>query len=212
MTKTLRRALLLSAGAAVLATAALPAAAYCLTGVRWPSTADVRYNPNGKVTGSVQCISASQMDSAVTGGITPWSAIRNAGTTGASANKRDGANVVGWAKLGGGTLGVTNYLSYSRTYSCQKQGTRFADLFEADVRITTTYRWFSGGSCPCSAGSAFNLNSVSTHEFGHVIGLCHTNTPSSLMYPSFDVCQTKNKGSDENAGEGFIYSGTCSPL
>ena len=62
-------------------------------------------------------------------------------------------------------------------------------------------RTSDGGQCPCAAGSAFYLNAVSAHEFGHVAGLCHTNTPSSLMYPSFNVCQNKNKGSDENAGE-----------
>jgi hypothetical protein len=211
MTKTLRRALLVACVVAVSA-ASLPAFAYCLTGVRWPSDADVYYNPSGKVTGSQQCISASAMDSAVTGGITPWGAISYAGTTGAKANSRDGQNTVGWAKLGGGTLGITNYLSSSRFYNWQCGSNRFADLFEADVRHSTSYRWFAGGSCPCAAGSAFNLNSVSTHEFGHVIGLCHTNQPSSLMYPSFDVCQTKNKGSDENSGEGAIYGGQCSPL
>src|SRR5512147_1696112 len=88
------------------------AAAYCLTGVRLPATADVFYNPAGKIT-SGQCISASQMDSAVTSGIS-WKAIRYAGTTSSAANKRDGRNTVGWAKLGGGALGITNYLSNDR--------------------------------------------------------------------------------------------------
>ena len=213
MTKTLRRALLVVTVAAVVAGATLPASAYCLTGIRWPgpSDADVRYNGNGKVING-QCISASAMDSAVTGGITPWGAIRYAGTTSATANKRDGINTVGWANLGGGTLGITNYLKTSRFYNWQCGPNRFADAFEVDVRHTTAYRWFSGGSCPCAAGSAFNLNSVATHEFGHVIGLCHTNQPSSLMYPSFDVCQNKNKSSDETAGENAIYGGSCTPL
>jgi hypothetical protein len=152
-----------------------------------------------------QCISSSQLDSAVTGGISPWSAIHYAGATSAKPNRRDGQNTVGWARLGGGTLGVTNYLSYSnqRTVSCG--GNLFADLFEADVRITTTYRWTSGGGqCPCAAGPAFYLNGVSAHEFGHVIGLCHTNQPSSLMYPSFGTCENKSKGADENAGENAL--------
>ena len=201
MNKTLRRSLIVVAIAAVVTSATLPASAYCLTGVRWPSRADVRYNPLGKVTGSVQCISTSQMDSAVTSGITPWSAIRNAGTTGAKANRRDGINTVGWAKLGGGTLGITNYLDNDRFLTVPCGDNLFANLYEADVRLTTVYRWFSGGSCPCAAGPAFSLDSVSEHEFGHVIGLCHVNQQSSLMYPSFDICQTKNKGSDENAGE-----------
>ncbi len=203
-TATLRPIL---AAAALLACALLvvsDARAYCLTGVRWPDSnqaADVFYNPSGKVT-SGQCISASQMDSAVTSGVTPWQAIRNAGTTSSKANSRDGRNVVGWAKLGGQTLGVTNYLSNDRFLTVPCDGNLFANLYEADVRLTTTYRWTSGGGgCPCAAGSAFYLNAVSAHEMGHVIGLCHVNNPSSLMYPSFGVCENKNKGSDESAGE-----------
>lgn len=192
---------------AILAVAALlaPSAfSYCLTGVRLPSQAPVYYNPGGKVT-SGQCISASQMDSAVTGGIGPWKAIGYAGTTTKTANKRDGQNTVGWAKLGGGTLGITNYLSNDRFRTVECKGNLFANLYEADVRITTTYRWTSGGGqCPCAAGSAFYLNGVSEHEFGHVIGLCHVNQPSSLMYPSFGVCENKSKGSDETSGESAL--------
>lgn len=181
--------------------------AFCLTGVRWPDNnqnAPVYYNPNGKIT-SGQCISSSQMDSAVTGGITPWRAISYAGTTTKTANKKDGTNVVGWANLGGQTLGITNYLKYDRFLTVPCGGNLFSNLYEADVRVTTVFRWTSGGGqCPCSAGSAFYLNAVSTHEFGHVIGLCHVSTPSSLMYPSFGVCENKNKGSDENAGENAL--------
>lgn len=198
----MRRSVKIAIVAGIAAFLVAPAAfAYCLTGVRWDSQANIYYNSSGKIT-SGQCISASAMDSAVTGGVTPWSAIRNAGSTGNRPNRRDGQNVVGWAKLGGGTLGVTNYLSYSSGITSTCGGNGFRSLFEADVRITTTYRWTSGGGgCPCAAGSAFYLNAVSAHEFGHVIGLCHVNQPSSLMYPSFGVCENKNKGSDENAGE-----------
>jgi len=194
----------LSALACCLLLASTGAAAYCLIGVRWPATADVRYNPAGKVT-SGQCISASQMDSAVTSGISSWRAIRYAGTTNKTANKRDGVNVVGWANLGGQTLGITNLLQYDRKRTVACQDNLFANLYEADVRITTQYRWTGGGGqCPCAAGSAFYLNSVSEHECGHVIGLCHTNDPSSLMYPSFDVCESKSAGGDENAGENAL--------
>jgi hypothetical protein len=203
----MRRIGTIATAATVLVLATSYAAAYCLTGVRWPDNnqpADVYYNPSGKVT-SGQCISASQLDSAVTGGISPWKAIRYAGNTSAKANRRDGQNTVGWAKLGGGTLGVTNYLSYSNSANASCGQNNFRDLFEADVRHTTTYRWTSGGGqCPCAAGPAFYLNAVSAHEFGHVIGLCHTNSPSSLMYPSFGTCENKNKGNDETAGENAL--------
>jgi hypothetical protein len=180
------------------------ASGYCLTGVRIPADVGVYYNPSGKVT-SGQCISASQMDSAVVSGITPWKAIFYAGTTSKAANKRDGQYTVGWAKLGGGTLGVTNYLNNDRYRTVSCGGNLFANLYEADVRVSTTYRWTAGGGqCPCAAGSAFYVDAVSEHEFGHVIGLCHVNQRSSLMYPSFDVCEDKSKGSDESAGENAL--------
>lgn len=183
------------------------AAAYCLTGVRWPDNvtpANVYYNPSGKIT-SGQCISGSQMDGAVTGGISSWRAIRHAGSTTKTPNKKDGTNVVGWANLGGQTLGVTNYLKYDRFRTVECGGNLFSNLYESDVRISTAWRWTAGGGqCPCAAGSAFYLNAVSEHEFGHVIGLCHVNTPSSLMYPSVGVCENKSSSGDENAGENAL--------
>jgi len=207
MKTRIRPAVLTVLLATLLFSLATDAAAYCLTGVRWPDNltpAPIRYNPNGKVT-SGQCISASQMDNAVTSGISPWRAISYDGTTTLAGNKKDGVSVVAWAKLGGQTLGITNYLKYDRFRTVSCGGDLFSNLFEADVRITTTYRWTSGGGqCPCTAGSAFYLNGVSEHEFGHVIGLCHVNQPSSLMYPSFGVCENKSSGGDENAGENAL--------
>ena len=182
---------------------------YCLTGVRWPDNnnpANVYYNTNGKVTTN-QCISSSQMDSAVTSGITTWGAIRYAGTTTKVANKKDGQNTVGWANLGGQTLGITNYLSNDKWKTVLCNGNYFANLYEADVRISSAWRWTSNsGQCPCAAGSAIYLNSVSAHEFGHVIGLCHVSQQSALMSPSVGVCENKNKTADENAGESAIYN------
>ncbi|HEX5041515.1 MAG TPA: matrixin family metalloprotease [Candidatus Polarisedimenticolaceae bacterium] len=202
MTKTLRFAGIACLAVAVVAVAASPVSAYCLTGVKWGSQGQIFYNSSGKVT-SGQC--ATNLDSAVTGGIGAWgNMIRNAGATGNRPNRRDGKNVLGWAKLGGGTLGVTNYLSYgSPILSCG--GNSFQSLFEADVRISTTYRWASGnGACPCAQGSAFFVDDVSTHEFGHVIGLCHSNQPAALMYPSFGVCENKGIGPDDTAGKNAL--------
>lgn len=194
--------LVVAAGLAIAA-----AQAYCLTGVRWPDNnqpAPVYYNSKNKVA-TGQCISSSQMDNAVTSGVSAWRAIANAGSTTATANKRDGKNVVGWANLGGSTLGITNYLSYDRTRTVPCGGNLFANLYEADVRLSTQYRWTSGsGGCPCAAGSAIYLNAVSEHECGHVIGLCHVNDPKALMYPSTGVCENKSKTADENAGENAL--------
>jgi hypothetical protein len=190
---------------AALAVVAPAAWAYCLTGLKWPTPPDatLRYNASGKVT-SGQCISSSQMDSAVTGTIGTWKALTYAGTTTKKANKRDGQNTVGWANLGGQTLGITNYLTYGTPIlACGANS--FYTAYEVDVRLTTVFRWTStAGTCPCAAGSAFYLNAVAEHEYGHVVGLCHVGNAGSLMYASFGVCQNKSKGSDENAGENAL--------
>jgi hypothetical protein len=202
-----RKLLLGVVAVALVALAASYVSAYCLTGVRWPDgsrPAPVYYNPSGKVT-TGQCITSSQMDGAVQSGINAWKPLSYAGTTTATANKRDGKNVVGWAKLGGSTLGITNYISYDRYRTVSCGGNLFANLYEADVRLTTAYRWTSGGGqCPCAAGSAIYLNSVAMHENGHVAGLCHVNDPKALMYPSTGVCENKGKTADETAGENAL--------
>ncbi len=196
------KTIVLTAACLLLATSG--AAAYCLIGVRWPNGADIRYNSAGKVV-TGQCISSAQMDSAVTNAISPWRPLSYAGTTNKTANKRDGTNTIGWANLGGQTLGVTNLLKYDRQATFNCQGNLLSNLYEADVRLTTAYRWTSGGGqCPCAAGSAIYLNGVAEHELGHVTGLCHTNVPSDLMYPSFGTCQNKSSGPDENAGENAL--------
>ena len=202
--KLVIRSLAILGVAAMMILAVGDASAYCLTGVRWPADTNVFYNANGKIT-TGQCISSGAMDSAVTGVITQWRALLYGGTTTKTANKRDGVNVIGWANLGGQTLGITNYLKNDRFRTVPCGPNLFANLYEADVRITTQYRWTSGsGPCPCSAGSAFFVDDVSAHEHGHVIGLCHVNTPSALMYPSFGVCENKSKGSDESQGENAL--------
>lgn len=190
----------------VLAVATPEARAYCLWGYKWRTTpVSMYYNASGKIT-SGQCISSAQLDSAITGKITAWRALRYAGTTTRSGNVRDGFNVIGWRNLGAtGTLGVTYRLnnSSSRTQSCGANS--FFEFFETDVLFNTVYRWTSrAGTCPCTAGSGYYLDTVADHEFGHVIGLCHSSVTSALMYPSVGACQSKGHSSDDNAGQNAL--------
>jgi hypothetical protein len=205
MSARVRRTLSVAALVGFAVVAAAPASAYCLWGIKWntPPDANMYYNSSGKVT-SGQCISSSQMDSVVTGGVGKWRALTYAGTTTAKANRRDGRNTIGWANLGGGTLGITNLLRYGNPIlTCGSNS--FYSAIELDVRLATAYRWTATGTaCPCPAGSAFFLNSVAEHEYGHVTGLCHSSQSSALMYATFGACQNKSIGSDDNAGQNAL--------
>jgi len=194
-------------GAALLPPSAL---AYCLNGLRWfpgsLASENVYYNSSGKVT-SGQCISSPAMDAQVTNAIGVWDVLKYNGTTTKKANAKDDQNTVGWANLGGTTLGITNYLKKDRflTKFDTCGGGPWAELYEADVRLSKTFRWTDGVvACPCAAGSAYSLGSVSEHEFGHVIGLCHENDFDTLMNSSIGACLNDRKGSDESAGENAL--------
>lgn len=66
-------------------------------------------------------------------------------------------------------------------------GVRNGVASEADIRVNTNARWALGlGSC---SGSELLLESVMTHEFGHVYGLGHTHSsPWLTMAPLIRYC------------------------
>jgi hypothetical protein len=66
-------------------------------------------------------------------------------------------------------------------------GVRNGVASEADIRVNTNARWALGlGAC---SGSELLLESVMTHEFGHVYGLGHTHSsPWMTMAPLIRYC------------------------
>ena len=120
-------------------------------------------------------------------------------------NKRDGQNTVGWARgSAAGRSGVTE-LPQQRPdpHRGVQRATCSANLYEADVRLTTTYRWTSGGGQCRVRGRARVLpeRGLPPTKFGRVIGLCHAcrSQPSSLMYPSLQGPVRTRTDSDETA-------------
>jgi len=79
----------------------------------------------------------------------------------------DGFNDVGWASIGGSTLGVTWWTTSNP---------------EADMALNTRFAWTD--TCTDS-GNTYDVESVFLHENGHVAGLDHTNNTQSVMYPSY---------------------------
>ena len=170
-------------------------AAFTFNGLVWDELPVVQsYNPSGEPT--------SAAATALTNTYGDWSGvpgsryrIGSGGTTSRCPSLVrecrgpqvfDGFNDVGWARLGGRTLGVTWY------------GTA-AD--EADMAINTRFAWSTG--CVQVAG-AFDLETVYLHENGHVAGLGHSSDPNAVMYPSYQTARC-TLGADDSAGLAALY-------
>ncbi len=178
--------------------------AYSLNGRKWFSSSDARFFLNNS-NGPACCLTASQQSSQILSGITPWGIAGNGGTTTKSGAKRDGQNVISWGKLGGTTLGVTNYISTDTSQSQVCNGNLIYRFVEVDVRFNNAFAWQTSSACT----TGFDLAGVSTHEFGHAVGLGHTNVQGATMYPSVARCDfsISSLANDDKAGYSSIYSG-----
>ena len=59
----------------------------------------------------------------------------------------------------------------------------------------------------------FFLETVTTHEVGHLLGLGHSGEPAAVMYASVASCVNKGLDADDIAGLNRLYDcGTCDPI
>jgi len=177
--------------------------AYTLNGRKWFSNTSFHYNPAKT---SACCLSSSEFESQVKAGPGPWSNIISFGSnTTLTGAKRNGVNVVSWAKLGGTTLAVTHYISTDSSQSQNCNGNTIYRFEEVDVRYNNKVNWRN--SAGCSAG--YDLRGVSVHEFGHAYGLGHTSVSAATMYPSVASCDFSKSSleTDDRSGYSAIYSG-----
>jgi matrixin len=151
---------------------------YFYNGLKWsPPTVIQNYNGAGEPFSAQGALANTYSDWSSVSGSTYR--ISSGGTTtrcpslvkecpGAQVN--DGRNDVGWAGLGGTTLGVT-WFTPSRP--------------EADMALNNRFAWKN--TCGGSGGSPYDAETVFLHENGHVAGLDHTNRTDSVMYPSYQA-------------------------
>jgi hypothetical protein len=177
---------------------------FTLNGRKWFSSSEARFYYNG-ASGAACCHSASELQSKITSGINAWGIASYGGTTTKSGAKRDGQNVISWGKLGGTTLGVTNYISTDTSQSQVCSGNLIYRFTEVDVRFNSAFSWQSSNGC----SGGFDLAGVSVHEFGHAVGLGHSNVQGATMYPSIGACDfnASSLANDDRAGYSAIYSG-----
>ncbi|XP_037533693.1 matrilysin-like [Nematolebias whitei] len=75
-----------------------------------------------------------------------------------------------------------------------------------DTHFDDDERWTAGG------GSGFDLLMVAAHEFGHALGLKHSRSPGSVMYPTYKMSRPSNLLSREDeANIQALYSNQILP-
>lgn len=133
-----------------------------------------------------------------------------AGTTSAGFTT-DGQNTVDWA-TGNGCSGSCLALTALVLQAGQV-------ISETDVTFNSAHSWFTDGS-------QYDTQAVATHEFGHSLGIHHTEltgTPRPTMYAFYDGTNGRTLESDDRSaltcaddryclsadltGEGFIFGG-----
>jgi Matrixin len=159
------------------------------TGLVWDVLPVVQsYNPAGERVDTQAALAATQSSwSSVTGsafgmsfgGITSRCPSLVEECPGAQA--LDAQNDVGWQALSPGTLGVT-------------WSTLSSD--EADMALNGNVAWSSG--CGPVSGR-YDVQTVLLHENGHVAGLDHATSTSSIMYPSYQAANCALGALDQDA-------------
>jgi len=177
---------------------------YTLNGRKWFSSAEAKFYYNSS-NAPACCLSASAQQSQIVSGINAWGIAGLGGSTTKSGAKRDGQNVISWGKLGGTTLGVTNYISTDTAQSQVCNGNLIYRFVEVDVRFNNAYNWQTSSTCT----NGIDLAGVSTHEFGHAVGLGHSSVAGATMYPSVAACDfsISSLANDDKAGYSAIYNG-----
>jgi matrixin len=100
---------------------------------------------------------------------------------------------------------TTGYYDTGTTGTCG--GLNVVAITDADVAFNLAYNYTTPAE-PDGCSSEIYLDSVVSHEIGHLIGLAHSNTASALMYPSVAYCDDKAIASDDRSGAQALYACT----
>jgi hypothetical protein len=204
------RSRLLSCAALLLALLGSgPAAAYTImrsstTGkeLRWTSL-PMKFNVEQ---GAVPGLSAAQCQAAIKAAYQTWSAVScsvfSASYTGlvtaGTATTRDRVNTHAFPSSWSSSF-PQNALGFTRTSYDPSSG----KILDADIFYNPRYSWSSSG-----AFSAYDLQSVATHEIGHEMGFDHSSHSSATMYHSTPNGATHQRSlhSDDIAAACYLYA------
>ena len=98
---------------------------------------------------------------------------------------------------------TTGFYDSDQAGSCGGLGV--VRITDSDVAFNLRYNYTTAGEPDGCSGEIF-LESVVTHEIGHVIGLGHSGNGAALMAPTVSSCDNKMLNSDDNAGRDELYN------
>jgi len=149
---------------------------------------------------------AASADAAVRAGAGVWQQQSGAfsfeygGASSQTAVVNDRINLVVFRNDASGNAIATTYW--------YTNGTRIID---ADIVFWDgAFRFFAGTS-GCDGG--FYIDDIAAHEFGHALGLLHSESSAATMYPSASACDTdlRTLDPDDIAGVRALYPPTQPP-
>lgn len=97
---------------------------------------------------------------------------------------------------------TVGYYDTGTTGTCG--GLNVVAITDSDVAFNLAFNFTTTGENDGCA-SEIQLESVTTHEIGHLIGLGHSSQTAALMYASVAYCDNKRLNSDDNAGANALY-------
>ena len=178
---------------------------YAPTGVKWASPIVTYY-----VNSANMDLSGATATTAVRAGADVWSAQSNAnfrfsfgGNSTQSTITTDGINLVVFRDASSSPAGVI-----ATTYWWSNGS---GIINDADIVFWDAAFHFYAGTSGCSGG--FYIEDVAAHEFGHALGLGHTNVNGATMYSSISTCSSgaRSLDADDIAGVVSLYPPAPSP-
>lgn len=156
----------------------------CATFAHWPTTTVPYLLNTVNNDGNTQ----AQVEGAIASGLRAWNAIgwRYDGGTTTTQVALNGLNEIFFANAAkGGAIAVT-YTWYN---------TSTLLIVEFDMKFyDKAWVFFESG---CQGG--FYIDTITTHESGHAIGLNHNNCTTSIMYPYASYCAHNSVSGDDAA-------------
>jgi len=176
--------------------------AYTTNGHAWAtSTVSYYVNPSNKYVTDAAAVAAVQTAASAWNGVANIS-LAYAGTTTGSSLTLNGKNEVFFRDDSSGYIAQT-YWWYDGT----------GHLVDADIVYNQSYKFYAG-NVGC-AGDGYYIENTGTHEFGHALGLGHSEIDAATMWPYSVGCEVirETPDADDIAAIQSLYHGssTVSP-